>query len=158
MFPFAVTVETNGLSLPSSSSSWGLFHDHQQHEDKRMQEPYTTILHSSTAPAPPNPAVPGKETPRCLSTSVQQRAAPSDQGTVWCASVTLEYTPRAALGSVPTILIQDSTGGKFEHSQLSVHILSLHWLFSTSKSPPAISKSNTHFSSVCCRPSAASRF
>lgn len=94
----------------------------------------------------------------CLSTSVQQQAAPSDQGTVWCASVTLEYTPRAALGSVPTILIQDSTGGKFEHSQLSAHILSLHWLFSTSKSPPAISKSNTHFSSVCCRPSAASHF
>lgn len=90
---------------PFQLKSVGLFHDHQHHKDKRVQELYTTILHSSIAPAPPNPATPGKETPQHLSTPSQQGVAPSEQETAWCANVTLEYTPQAALGSIPAILI-----------------------------------------------------
>lgn len=70
---------------------------------QRQKGARITIFPSSIAPTPPNPATPGKETPQHLSASSQQWA--TQQGTAWCANVTQEYTPQAALGSTPAILI-----------------------------------------------------
>lgn len=99
---------------------------------------------------------------RTLHHRFQQWVALTEQGTVWCANVAPEYTPQAALSQLHYPNYPNSgqhwQASKPEHFQLSAHILSLHWLFTTSKSPPVISKSNTHFSSVYCRPSAASPF
>lgn len=71
---------------------------------------------------------------RTLHHRFQQWVALTEQGTVWCANVAPEYTPQAALGSIPTILIQDSTGKQASLSISSCLHTSCHC---TGYSPPA---------------------
>lgn len=72
------------------------------HRQKGARTPHhhSALKHCSSTP---NAAIPGKETPQHLSTSSQQGL--TEQGTAWGTNVTLEYTPQAALGSVPTLLV-----------------------------------------------------
>lgn len=144
---------------PFQLKLWGLFHDHQQHKDKTVQELYTTILHSSTAPAHPNPAIPGKETPRRLSTSFQQWAAQTEQRTVWCANVTVEHTPQAALGSIPTILFQDGTGKQvWAFPAVCTHPVTVLAIHHQQDSSSYFQQMQDPLQFIYCRPSAASRF
>lgn len=131
----------------------GLFHDHQQHKDKRVQELYQHCPQALLQ----HPQIRQRHSmvPECFFPTV---SSTNSTGTVWCANVTIH--PTSCTGLHPNYPNSGHywEARKSEHFQLSAHILSLHWLFTTSKSLPVISKRNTHFSSVYYRPSAASRF
>lgn len=129
----------------------------QRQKSGRTLHHHSALKHCSSTPKPSNP--------KQRDSTMPEYFFPTVSSTNWAGNdlVCKCHTgihPTSCTGLYPNY----PNSGQYwetsesEHFQLSAHILSLHWLFTTSKTPPVISKSKTHFSSVYCRPSAASCF